>query len=97
MFLVIVLVQIKKHCQITLPVSIRKRLGLDEGDYVEAEVENGRILLKPKKMIDAEQSWFWTKKWQKREKEAEKAIKNGELTGPFDNIDDALEALKGKK
>ena len=91
-----VLLQIKRHCQVTLPVSIREKLGLGEGDFVEAEIDKGRILLKPKKMIDAEQSWFWTKKRQRREKEAEKAIRRGELVGPFKNINEALKALKGK-
>lgn len=45
-------------------------------------------------LIDAEQAYWWHEEWQKGEREAEESIAKGELAGPFDNINDALKALK---
>ena len=42
------LVKVRRAAKITLPRDIREAAGLEEGDYLEAEVtENGTILLKP--------------------------------------------------
>jgi AbrB family looped-hinge helix DNA binding protein len=42
------LVKVRRAAQITLPRDIREAAGLEEGDYLEAEVtENGSILLRP--------------------------------------------------
>ena len=45
-------------------------------------------------IIDKDQTWFWTEEWQKNMREAERDVKNGKTLGPFDNIKDALAALK---
>jgi AbrB family looped-hinge helix DNA binding protein len=45
-------------------------------------------------IIDKDQAWFWTEEWQKGLREAERDIQNGDTFGPFDNIKDALAALK---
>ena len=37
------------------------------------------IVLKPKKIIDKDQVWFWTKRWQKGEKEADEDIHAGRI------------------
>ena len=41
------LVRLKRAAQITLPVALRKRFNLEEGDYLEAEAVEDGILLKP--------------------------------------------------
>ncbi len=61
-------VQILRNGQITLPAKIRRLLSLKHGDYLEPEIKNKFIVLKPKKLIDSDQAWFWTKEWQKGEK-----------------------------
>ena len=66
---------VRRNFQITLPESLRKRLGIDIGDILEAEIKDGKIVLLPKKMIDADQAWFWSKDWQAAEKEAQQDIK----------------------
>ena len=48
-------------------------------------------------LIDQDQSYWWHEDWQKGEREADKDIANGNLVGPFDNIKDALQALKTVK
>ncbi len=71
--------QIRRNFQITLPAVIRRRLGLHVGDILETTLKEDKIIIIPKKMIDAGQSWFWTKKWQEAEKEAEEDIKAGRV------------------
>ncbi len=56
--------------QITIPSDIRKAAHLEEGDPVEVEIVDGGILLRPCKVIDATQAWFWRPEWQAGEREA---------------------------
>ena len=46
------LVKVKEKFQITLPVELRKALHLDVGDVLEATIEQDKIVLKPKAVID---------------------------------------------
>ena len=41
------LVRVRRAAQITLPREIRQAAHLEEGDYLEAEVTEARILLRP--------------------------------------------------
>ena len=41
------LVKVKGKAQITLPARIRKALGIEEGDYLEAGVEGNKVVLIP--------------------------------------------------
>lgn len=40
-------VQVLRNGQITLPSSFRKELGLQKGDIISAEIQNGQIVLTP--------------------------------------------------
>ena len=57
--------------QVTLPEEIRKAARLEEGDLLDAVVTDEGILLRPQKVIDATQAWFWTPEWQAGEREVE--------------------------
>jgi len=46
------LVRILRHGQITLPKEIRKILGVGEGDLIELRLENARVFLQPKILVD---------------------------------------------
>lgn len=48
------LVKIRRAAQITLPGEIRQALGVKEGDYLEAELVEGGIMLKPVAVVDRE-------------------------------------------
>jgi AbrB family looped-hinge helix DNA binding protein len=87
------LVQIRKKAQITLPASVRQKLGIEEGDFMDVQIKDGDIVLKVMKMISKEQSWFWTERWQNGEKEAEEDIESGRVH-KFENADDALAFLR---
>ena len=49
---------------------------------------------KNKELTNKNQAWFWTKEWQKKEKEAEKNIKSKKLIGPFKDVKKLIEDLK---
>jgi AbrB family looped-hinge helix DNA binding protein len=73
------LVQLRKKAQLTLPQSVRDKLGIEEGDYMDVQVRNGEIVLRVKKLIDKEQAWFWSERWQQGEREAEDDIRAGRM------------------
>jgi antitoxin MazE len=84
--------KVTRHGQITLPAEIRKKLGIKEGDLIEIEVKDEQAVLIPKKLVDKNQSYFWTKEWQEAEKEAEKDIKEGRVD-VFQSVDELIKDL----
>ena len=71
--------KITSKSQITIPKEIAKKVDLKVGDHVEFEIKDGGILLKPMVLIDKEQTWFWSKRWQEGEKEVDEYIKVGKV------------------
>lgn len=71
--------KVTRHGQITLPAPIRKSLGIEEGDLIEIEVIDEKAVLIPKRLVDKSQAYFWSKKWQEGEKEADEDIKAGRV------------------
>jgi AbrB family looped-hinge helix DNA binding protein len=65
--------------QVTLPEDIRAAARLEEGDLLDAELTDGGILLRPRKVIDATQAWFWSPEWQQGEREAEADLAAGRI------------------
>lgn len=78
--------------QITLPAAIRKKLDIEEGDWVEIEIVDEKAVLVPKKLVDKSQAYFWTGRWQTQEREAEEDIKAGRVK-VFDSVKELLEDL----
>ena len=48
------IIKIRERAQITLPANVRRALKVGEGDYLEAEVVEGRLMLKPVALVDRE-------------------------------------------
>jgi AbrB family looped-hinge helix DNA binding protein len=46
------LVRVKRKHQVTIPVSVRDELALDEGDFLDVQVEGNRIVLTPQVVLD---------------------------------------------
>jgi hypothetical protein len=46
----------------------------------------------PKKLIDKSQAYFWTRRWQKAEKEAAEDIKAGRVNA-FESVDKLIKDL----
>ena len=81
--------------QLTIPVEIREATRLEEGDPVEVEIVPEGILLRPMKVIDATQTWFWTPEWQAGERQADAELAAG-LGERFESDEDFLEALRSR-
>ena len=82
--------------QVTLPKEIRIKTNMQPGDFVEVKLdEEGRIVLTPKKLVDASQAYFWTEEWQKGERKAGEDIKAGRVKR-FESATDAVKYLEGK-
>jgi AbrB family looped-hinge helix DNA binding protein len=47
------LVRIKTKGQITIPKKVRDALGLAEGDLIDIEIQNGRGIILPKRVVTA--------------------------------------------
>jgi len=91
------ILKLRERGQLVIPQAVRKEAHCETGDLLEAIVKDDTIILRPVKTIPRDQAWFWSEKWQKKEKEADQAIAKGEVAGPFDNAKDALKALKKTK
>lgn len=79
--------------QLTLPDDIRRAARLEEGDLLDAELTPDGILLRPQKLIDATQAWFWTAEWQAGEREADADRSAGEIE-TFESGEDLIGALR---
>lgn len=79
--------------QLTLPEDIRAAARLEEGDLLDAEITDEGILLRPRKIVDATQAWFWSPEWQAGEREADLDRVAGRVE-TFDTGDQLLRALK---
>jgi antitoxin MazE len=88
------LVKIKQHHQITLPQKMRSRFNVSVGDYIEIEESKRGFLIKPVKVISPDQEYFYTKEWQKNEREASDDVVKNNLTGPFVNAEDLIKDLE---
>ena len=84
--------RIRGRGQLTLPSEIREAAHLEEGDQVEVEMTRDGILLRPLKVIDSTQAWFWTPAWQLMEAEADVDIAAGRVRS-FENDEDFLASL----
>jgi AbrB family looped-hinge helix DNA binding protein len=82
-----------KH-QITIPKEAFAKLHLEVGDFLKVETTEEGLFLVPQKLISKDQSWFWTKEWQEKEREAHEAIARGELSRPFKSANELVRHLR---
>ena len=88
------IMKISPQGQIRIPKKIMLRLGIEKGDYVEVDVERRQIVLKPRKLIDPAQGWYWTKEWQQIEAEVDEEVDKETLSPEFESVEDGLKWLK---
>lgn len=87
------LLTLRKNAQITLPANIKKAARLQDGDLLDCEIRDGKIILTPKKIIDTCDAWFWAPQWQQAEAEAQHDIDNGNVR-EFGSVEELLSYLK---
>ena len=80
--------------QIQIPKKVMQTLNIEKGDYVEVEIDQVQIILKPRKLIDLKLGWYWTKEWQKTEGEVDKEIEKNLLSSEFRTSEEGLKWLK---
>ncbi len=88
------IMKISPQGQIRIPKKIMITLGIEKGDYVEVDVEERQIVLKPRKLIDPSQGWYWTKEWQKMEARVDNEIEKGLVSPTFKTAEEGLKWLK---
>ena len=78
------IVAVKKKFQVVIPRSVREKIGVNVGDFLEAKVERGKITFTPKSLLDRgiEQSL--------------EDYRQGRFYGPFDNAEEAIADLKSE-
>jgi bifunctional DNA-binding transcriptional regulator/antitoxin component of YhaV-PrlF toxin-antitoxin module len=89
---------IQQRGLIALPAEVRRRLHLDEpGAQVEVtERDDGVLELRAALPVQADQAWFWTERWQQREREVDEALERGQITvhETTDDFVDHLDSLR---
>lgn len=87
-------VGVQRRGLIALPTELRRRLHLDEpGAQLEiTERPDGVVELRPSLPVAADQAWFWTERWQEREREVDEHVQAGRVT-VHENGDDFLAHL----
>ena len=88
------IMKISPQGQIRIPKKIMIHLGLEKGDYVEVDIEERQIVLKPRKLIDPSQGWYWTKEWQTIEAEVDDELEKEEISPKFKSTKEGLKWLK---
>lgn len=88
------LLKVRKKGQLTLPLSMRRKLGIEEGSIVLSKIVDDAIVLVPQNMIDRGQAWFWKERWQRLEAEADRDIAQGR-TKTFDSVEDLFHEIEG--
>lgn len=85
--------KLRPNGQVTLPSAIRQAAHLEEGDLLAFEIlEEGAIVMRPQKTIDASQAWFWTPEWLEGERQASREIEAGQ-TKTFASPDEFFDSL----
>src|SRR5438874_7792973 len=51
------LMRVRRMAQLTLPADVRRALNVQEGDYLEAQIVKGGVLLKPVAVVERERAW----------------------------------------
>ena len=87
------LVRVMGKARITLPVKIREALGINEGDYLEAEVKNNRVVLIPRALDNKMESVELSSQGEQMLKKSLEDVRAGRIKA-FDNLEDLIGDLK---
>lgn len=79
---------------VTFPRELRERLNAEApGSQLEiTERSDGVFELRPMVPVPADQTWFWTDRWQRMERQAAGDVTAGRVEG-FDDVDSFLADL----
>ncbi len=83
--------------QVRLPAGVARKLKLRRGAKLEVVAMGDGVFLIPPGRIPKGQRYFYTEEWQAKEREADEAIRRGDVLGPFKDADEAIRALRTAK
>ncbi len=91
--------KIGQRRQVVIPKEICEELGLQTGDFVEVKQVKGTVVIKPKKLVDADEVLTPAQKAEIDARLAEglEDIKQGRVYGPFDSVEAMVQSLHGAK
>ncbi len=72
-------VKVQKNKNITLPMWVMRRFRVAPGDFVQLQETRQGILMRPGRLVDPAQAYFWTKEWQAEEMKIEKERRQGKV------------------
>lgn len=84
------LVKVKRFAQVTIPADIRRKAGVDQGDYVEVSYDNKRIILTPKRVSD--KTVDWVERFDEILGSVRKATKRAKITAR--DVDEAVRSVR---
>ena len=87
------IVKVQKNKNITLPMWLIRRLHVGVGDFIRLEETHDGVLIKPAKLIDPSQAYFWTKQWQAGEREVEDDLHKGRVKA-FKSVKELMRDLR---
>lgn len=87
-------VRVRQNGQITIPKKLREMFDLKKGDILLVESREDGILIQPRKLVDPTQSWFWSKEWQEKERQADADITAGRVSDPLNGVSELREHLE---
>ena len=80
------IVTVKNKYQVVIPQVLRRQVGVNIGDLMEAKIERGKITFTPKTLFD--------KSLANSVAESIADYKAGRFYGPFDTADEVIASLK---
>ena len=87
------IVKVQKNKNITLPTWLIQRFHVVVGDFVRLQETKDGVLIKPARLVDPSQSYFWTKEWQAGEREAQRDIRKGRVK-KFKSVKELMDDLQ---
>jgi hypothetical protein len=73
------IVRLQKNKNVTLPTWVIQRFHVGPGDFLRLQETQAGVLMKPGRMIDPSQAYFWTKEWQEEERKVERERHRGKV------------------
>lgn len=86
------LVKVKTKAQITLPLKVRQALGIEEGDYLQVEVQGNRIVLVPQALVTKLPPVTLSAQGERMLEEALEDIREGRIQ-EHDSVESLIEEL----
>jgi AbrB family looped-hinge helix DNA binding protein len=86
------IVQVRGRAQITLPADVREKLGIEEGDMLEARVEDKRVVLVPQKLVPKFEEVELSEEGERMLDEAEADVAAGRVR-EYDDVAELIDDL----